>query len=106
MVINYLCDFSQYVRGGAYSTVGFFSGGIALFSLFAMIVDFTVMRYCNNTKFFFATYLICFMVCYFLSTYNVLYNEHNYQARLIKEYEDVIKCVNDEKEIKNIYFRR
>lgn len=103
MSVNYFCDLNQCIRGGAYSTIGYLSGGIAFFGLFAIIIFIITMKYRKNTKFFLTIYLVCFLAGYFWNAYNVIYRMDNYQASLITEYEDIIRCVNNEEGLKIIY---
>ena len=103
MTVNYLCDIKQSLRGGAYSTVGRLSSGIAIFGMIAVIIYIISMMYHKKNRIFFLINSSCFLVCYFWNAYNVIYRQDSYQTSIIKEYENVIKCVNDEEEFKNIY---
>ena len=103
MTVNYFCDITQSVRGGAYSTIGRLSGGIAIFGMLAVIIYIILMMYHKKKRVFFLINLACFLVCYFWNAYNVIYRQDSYQTSIIKEYENVIRCVNDEEEFKNIY---
>lgn len=102
MTVNYFCDIAQSVRGGAYSTIGRLSGGIALFGMLAVVIYIITMMYHKKGRIFFIIYLSVFLTCYFWSAYNVIYRQDSYQTSIIKEYEDVIRCVDDE-ELTNIY---
>ena len=103
MTVNYLCDITQSLRGGAYSTVGRLSGGIALFGMIAIIIYIITMMYHKKHRVFFLIIISCCLVCYFWSAYNVIYRMDSYQANIVKEYEDVIRCVSDGEDLKNIY---
>ena len=103
MTVNYLCDIEQSLRNGAYSTVGRLSGGIALFGMISVIIYIILMMYHKKNRLFCLIYVLCCLICYFWNAYNVIYRQDSYQASIIKEYEDVIRCVNDEEELKNIY---
>ena len=103
MTVNYLCDLTQSERGGAYSTIGRLSGGIALFGMLAVVIYIISMMYHKKNRVFFLINISCCLVCYFWNAYNVIYRLDSYQTNIIKEYENVIKCVDDMEDFKNIY---
>ena len=103
MTANYLCDLAQSERGGAYSTIGRLSGGIGIFGMLAIIVYIITMMYHKKHRVFFLIIISCCLVCYFWNAYNVIYRLDSYQAKIVKEYENVIRCVSDGEELKNIY---
>lgn len=103
ITINYFCDFSKSIRGGLYSTAGFLSGGIAVFSLFSFFVFFVAVLNRKNQKLFFSLYLIVFLSGYFWNAYNSIYRPDAYVMKIIKDYEDIIETVHGEEELTNIY---
>ena len=103
MTVNYLCDIKQSLRNGAYSTVGRLSGGIAIFGMIAVVIYIISMMYHKKNRVFFLINISCCLVCYFWNAYNVVYRLDSYQTNIIKEYENVIKCVDDMEDLKNIY---
>ncbi|MCH5250873.1 MAG: hypothetical protein J1E98_13110 [Lachnospiraceae bacterium] len=103
MTVNYLCDIKQSLRSGAYSTVGRLSSGIAIFGMIAVMIYIISMMYHKKNRVFFLINISCFLVCYFWNAYNVIYRLDSYQTNIIKEYENIIRCVNEEEELKNIY---
>ena len=103
MTVNYLCDIKQSLRNGAYSSVGRLSGGIALFGMISVIIYIISMMYHKKNRLFCLIIVSCCLLCYFWNAYNVIYRLDSYQTSIIKEYEDVIRCANDEEELKNIY---
>ena len=103
MTVNYLCDLTQSERGGAYSTIGRLSGGIGIFGMLAIVIFIITMMYHKKGRIFFMIYLSAFLACYFWNAYNVIYRLDSYQTKIIKEYDEVIRCVNDEEELTNIY---
>lgn len=103
MTVNYLCDITQSARGGAYSTIGRLSGGIAIFGMIAVVIYIISMMYHKKNRVFFLINISCCLVCYFWNAYNVVYRLDSYQTNIIKEYENVIKCVDDMEDLKNIY---
>lgn len=103
VTINYFCDLASCVRGGLYSTVNAFSGGIAIFSLAAFLIFCIALLNKKRKTIFFVLYLAVFLMGYAWSSYNVLYRADTYMMQVIEEYEDVIKCVQGEKELTNLY---
>lgn len=102
MTVNYLCDIKQSLRSGAYSTIGRLSGGIAIFGMISVVIYIISMMYHKKNRVLFLINISCCLVCYFWNAYNVVYRLDSYQTNIVKEYEDVIRCVNDE-ELTNIY---
>ena len=73
MTVNYFCDIKQSLRGGAYSTVGRLSSGIAIFGMIAVMIYIISMMYHKKNRVFFLINISCFLVCYFWNAYNVIY---------------------------------
>lgn len=103
VTINYFCDYAECVRGGAYSTVGFLSGGIAFFGLASFAVFLTAVFNRKKSKVFCLIYLLVFLTGYLLNSYNVLHRPDAYMMNMIDEYSDVIRSVQGEAELTNIY---
>lgn len=103
VTINYLCDLKQCVRGGLYSSAGFLSGGIAVFSLAAFLVFFIALVNKKRTNIFFSIFLTVFLMAYVWNSYNVIYRSDIYVTETIEEYGDVIKSVRGEERLTNIY---
>ncbi len=103
ITINYFCDLRKCVRGGMYSSINFFSGGIAVFSLAALLFFFVALKNRKRKKVFMSLYLAAFLMAYGWNSYNALYRTDTYMMQVLEEYDDVIKTVRGKKQLTNIY---
>lgn len=100
VTINYFCNLEQCIRGGLYTTVDFLAGGIGFFSLLSFLFFLFAIR---HKKYFLVSYLVVFIMGFLWNSYNVIYRADHYTMEIIEKYEDVIKSVQGEEELSNLY---
>lgn len=103
ITISYFCDYEKCIRGGLFSKIEFLSGGIAFFGLFSFIVFLLAVLNRKRLKVLGSLYLLVFLTGYLWNCYNVLYRADAYTMKIIDGYCDVIRSVQGEERLTNLY---
>lgn len=103
MTFNYFCNLKQCIRGGMYSTIYFFGGGIAIFGFVSLCIYMISIIWRKKEKLIFGIYFICFLAGYLWSSYNAIYRMDSYSMGVIEDYDELVKSIDGVKDLKNIY---
>lgn len=103
VTVDYLCNINDCERGGLYSTVGYLSGGIAVFGLLSFLIYIVVIINRKRSGVVFAIYFSVFLVGYIWNFFNTIYRPDAFMVNIMQNCETVIESVQKEQRLKNIY---